>query len=96
MSQPAYLEEQYHDQTFSIAPGCYTTRQSPCVYTLADPAKELDKLTGAKKPARKSNVGSYKTPTKANTPHEALTLPFVLLFVKDLFTKFMKMFMETT
>ena len=74
-----------------MAPRSCTTCQSPCVNTLVDPAGELDELAG-QGPARRSNVGSNEAPT----PPEASIPPLVPPTSKDLFTKFMKVFMETT
>ena len=72
-----------------MAPGS-RARRSPRVNTLVDPAGELDELAG-QGPARGSNVGSDEAPTppEASTPPPAPTS-------EDLFTKFMKVFMETT
>ena len=78
-----------------MAPGFCTTRRSSCVNTLVDPAGELDELVG-QGPAKRSNAGSNESPTEALTPLEASTLPLVPPTSKDLFTKFMKVFMETT
>ena len=69
--------------------------QSPHVNTPANPAGELDELTG-QGPVRRSNVKSNEAPTKAPTPPETITLPLVLYPPKDLFTKFMKVFIEMT
>ena len=74
----------------------YTTRRSPHVNIPVDPAKELDKLASAQAPARRSNAGSDDALTKALIPPEAPIPPLVPLTFKDLFTKFMKVFMETT
>ena len=74
-----------------MAPGSYACRR-PCVNTPVDLAGELDKLVGAQSPARRSNAGS----DEALIPLEASTPPFVPPTSKDLFTKFMKVFMETT
>ena len=75
-----------------MAPGSRTTRRSPCVNTPVNPARELDELAGVQGPARRSNAGS----NEVLTPPEASTLSLVLLTSEDLFTKFMKVFMETT
>ena len=45
MGQPARLEEQHHDQVFTIALGS-CVRRSPCINTLVDPAGELNELAG--------------------------------------------------
>ena len=74
-----------------MAPGSRTTCRSPRVHTPVDPVRELDELAG-QDPARRSNVGN----------NEALILPedstpsLVPPTSKDLFTKFMKVFIETT
>ena len=78
-----------------MAPGSHACR-SPCVNTPVDPAGELDELAGAQGPARRSNAGSDEAPTEAPTPPEESTLPLVPSTSKNLFTKFMKVFMETT
>ena len=75
-----------------MAPGSRTTRWSSCVNTPVDPIGELDELAGAQGPAKGSNADSGEAPT----PLEASTLPLVAPTSKDLFTKFMKVFMETT
>ena len=49
-------------------------------------------LAGAQGPAKRSNAESNEVPT----PPEASTPPFVPPTSEDLFTKFMKVFMETT
>ena len=59
---------------------------------MVDLARELDELAGAQGPARGSNVGS----NEASTPPKASTPPLVAPTSKDLFTKFMKVFMEIT
>ena len=71
-------------------------RRNPRVNTPVDPAGELDKHAGAQGLARRSHAGSDEAPTEAPTPPEAPTLPLVPLSTKDLFMKFMKVFMETT
>ena len=77
-----------------MAPGSRATRRSPRVNTPVNPAGELDELAGAQSPVKRSNTGSNEAPTKALTLPEASTLPLVPL-IKDLFTKYMKVFMET-
>ena len=79
-----------------MAPRSRIIHRSPRVNTSVDPAGELNKLADAQGPARRSNAGSNEAPTKAFTPPEASTLPLVLPTSEDLFTKFIKMFMETT
>ena len=78
-----------------MAPGSCACR-SPRVNTLVDPAGELDELAGAQGPAKRSNAGNDEAPTEAPTPPEASTPPLVPPTSEDLFTKFMKVFMETT
>ena len=63
-----------------------------CVNILVNPAEELNELAGAQCPARRSKARSNVT----SIPPEASTLPFIFSTSKDLFTKFMKMFKETT
>ena len=95
MGQLACSKNQHHNQTFVMAPGFCACRSS-CVNTLVDPAKELDELAGAQGPAKRSNAGSDKASTKATISPEVSTPPLVPSTSKDLFTKFMKVFMETT
>ena len=66
-----------------------TTWRSPCVNLYVDPT-EQDELAGTQDLGRRSDIGS----NKAFTLFQAPTLPLVLPFSKDLFTKFMKVFME--
>ena len=79
-----------------MAPGSHITRRSPHVNTLVDLARKPDEHAGIQGLAKKSNTKSNEAFTKASTPPEALIPPLVLLPAKDLFTKFMKVFMETT
>ena len=72
-----------------MAPGSCTTRRSPCINPFIDPTKQ-DELAGAQ--GRSSNAGSNEAPTLPETP----TPPLVLPPTEDLFTKFMKVFIETT
>ena len=78
-----------------MAPGSCACR-SPCVNTPVNPAGELNELASAQGPARKSNAGSNEAFTEAPTPPETLIPPLVPPPAKDLFTKFMKVFMEMT
>ena len=95
MGQPALSEEEYHDQTFVMAPeSC--ARRSPRVNTPVDPVGDLDELAGAQGPAKRSNAGSDEALTEALTPPESSTPPLVPPTSEDLFTKFIKVFMETT
>ena len=91
MSQPANLKKQHHNQIFAITPGSCVCR-SPCINTLLDPVEELDELAGAQGQAKKPNVGN----DEASTPLKAPTLPFVSLPAKNLFRKFIKVFIEMT
>ena len=76
--------------------GSYT-QQSPSNNLLADLTEEQDELTGFQGPAGRLDPDSNEalTPLKALTPLEALILSFVPS-IKDLFTKFIKTFMEST
>ena len=69
---------------------------SPRVNPPLDPAEEQDELAGAQGPVRRSNVESNEAPTKAPIPPKAPTPPLVPLSAKDLFTKFIKVFIKTT
>ena len=71
-------------------------RRSPCVNTPVDLAGELDELAGAQGPAKRSNAGSDEAPIETPTPLEASTPPLIPPTSEDLFTKFMKVFMQTT
>ena len=71
-----------------MAPG-FHARRSLCVNTLVNPTGELDELTGAQGPAKRSNARS----NEALTPPEASIPPFIPP-TKDFFTKFMKVLME--
>ena len=68
-------------------------RWSPCVNPPTDRTGEQDELVG-QSPVRGFNARSNKAPTKALTPPKAPTLPLVPPSIKDLFTKFMKVFIE--
>ena len=79
-----------------MALGSRTTRRSPCVNTPVDPVGELDELVGAQGPAKRFNAGSDEAPTEAPIPPKASTSPLVPPTSEDLFTKFIKVFMEMT
>ena len=70
-----------------MAPGFYTTRQSPCVNLSTDIPGKQDELAGIRSDANSN---------EALISPEAPTSPFVLPAAKNLFTKFMKVFMQTT
>ena len=72
-----------------MAPESCTIRRSPCVNPLANISGEQDGLASA---PGKSDAGSNEAPT----PSEASTPPLILPPAKDLFTIFMKVFIETT
>ena len=72
-----------------MAPGSCTTRRSSRVNLSADIPREQDELANA--PGR-SDAGSNEAPT----PPEASIPSLVPPTSEDLFTKFMKVFMETT
>ena len=94
MGQPARLEESRPWSFFSyfaIALRSCTTRQSSYVNLFVNPT-EQNELAGAQDLGGRSDAGSDKAPT----PSEAPTLPLVFLSPKDLFTKFMKVFMKMT
>ena len=77
-----------------MAPGS-RARRSPRVNPPADPTGEQDELAG-QGPVRRFNAGSDEAPTEAPTPLEAPTPPLIPSSTEDLFTKFMKVFIETT
>ena len=66
-------------------------QRSPCNNPPADPTREQDKLASPQGPVERLDVGNDEAPT----PLEASTLPFVPP-TEDLFTKFMKAFVEST
>ena len=72
-----------------MASGSRTTQQIPCV-NLSVNSTEQDELADAQSPGRRSNASSNKAPTLLEAP----TLPLIPPPAKDLFTKFMKVFME--
>ena len=65
----------------------YITQRNPCINPPDNISGEQDELAGAK-----SDAGSNEAPT----PPEAPTLSLFPPPTKDLFTKFMKVFMKTT
>ena len=69
-------------------------RLSLCINPPANPTREQNKLAG-QGPIRGFNAKSDEAPTKASIPLKAPTLPLILFFTEDHFTKFMKVFMET-
>ena len=75
-----------------MAPGFHITQQSPCVNLFANPIREQNELIGNQGLARKSDASSNKAPIFSETP----ILPLILSPAKDLFLKFMKIFIETT
>ena len=72
-----------------MAPASRTTRQSPRVNPPANISGNQDELASA---PRGSDASSNEAPILSEAP----TWPLVSLPAKDLFTKFMKVFMETT
>ena len=75
-----------------MAPESCITCRSPCVNILIDLVEELDELIGAQGQVRGFNVGS----NEALTSPEAFTPPLVLPISENFFTKFIKVFIETT
>ena len=73
-----------------MAPRSYA-RRSPYNNPLANLTGEQDELVSLQGPVRRSDIGSDEAPT----PSEAPTLPLVPP-IKDLFTKFIKAFVEST
>ena len=71
-----------------MAPRFCTTQRNSCINPPTDILKKQDELVGA---PERSNAGSNGAPT----PLEAPTSPLVSPPFKDLFTKFIKVFMET-
>ena len=77
-----------------MAPRSYAQR-SLCVNSPADPIEEQYELAGQSL-VQRLNAKSNEASTKAPIPPKASTPPLVPLSIKNLFTKFMKVFMETT
>ena len=77
-----------------MAPGSYA-QWSSCVNPPVNLTGEQDELAGQGS-VQKFNIKSNKAPTKALTPLKAPTPPLVPSSTEDLFTKFIKVFMETT
>ena len=73
-----------------MAPGS-CARRSPCNNLPADPTGEQNELASPQSPERRSDAGSNEAPT----PPEAPILPLIPP-IEDLFTKFMKAFVEST
>ena len=89
MGQPAHLEESrpwFFSPSFAMAPRSLITGQSLRINLPIDPI-EQDELAGARSDADSNKALTFP---KAPTP------PLVSPSSKDLFTKFMKIFMETT
>lgn len=59
-------------------------------YFLTNSIKEQDKFAGAQSPAEKSNTDT----NKILILFKALTLLFILFFIKNLFIKFIKAFIK--
>ena len=78
-----------------MAPKSHACR-SPYVNAPTNLAKEQDELTVVQGLVRWSNAESNKALTKAFTPPEALIPPLIRPSTKDLFIRFIKVFMETT
>ena len=90
VSQPVW--NRHNQISIAMASGSYA-RRSLCINSLADSTEEQNKLAG-QSPIRRFNVGSNEAPTKASISLKVLTSPLILFFTKDLFTKFMKMFIK--
>ena len=58
---------------------------------MADPTREQDKLAGSQSLIKRSDTGNDKAFTSPKAPTPSLILP-----TKDFFTKFMKVFIEST
>ena len=70
-------------------------QQNLCVNPSANPTREQNNLA-SQGPVQRFNAESDEAPTKAPTPPEAPIPPLIPPFTEDLFTKFMKVFIETT
>ena len=68
---------------------------SPHINTPTDLAGELDELAKAQSPIRESNAGSNKVLIEASTPLKVSTPPLVLPSTENLFTRFLKVLIET-
>ena len=73
-----------------MAPG-FCARRSPRNNLLANPTRKQDEIASPQSPVRRLDTGSNEAPI----PPEAPTLPLVPP-TKDLFTKLMKAFVEST
>ena len=71
------------------------TWQSSCINSLANLAREQNKLAG-QGPVREFNIKSNKASTEAFTPLKAPTLSLVPPSTKNFFIKFMKVLMKMT
>lgn len=71
----------------------FCARRSPYVNPLAN-SIEQNKLASVKSPAKKANIKSKKASTKAPASLKALILPLLSLSIKNVFTKFIKVFIE--
>ena len=71
-----------------MAPG-FGIQQSPCVNIFINYI-ELNEIAGAQSLGNRSNAGSKK----ASIPFKASISPLVPLLTKELFLKFIKMFMK--
>ena len=65
--------------------------QNPYNNPSANPIGEQNKLAGPQTPAKRSDIGN----NKASIFFEAL-IPLFVLLIKDFFTKFIKVFIEST
>ena len=66
-----------------------------CINFLADFTRKQDEFAGQGQ-VRRSNVKSNKATSKALTLLRAPTLPLISLLTNDLFTQFIKIFLENT
>ena len=73
----------------------FCAQQSPCINLSVNFTRESNKLTGQNS-VKRFNIGSNKAFIKTFTLSEASILLFILPFTKNLFIKFMNIFMEIT
>ena len=96
MGQLVYLEKSCFCSFFFIKAPESDVQWSSHVNLLTNSIKKQDKLADAQSLAERSNIRSNKASTKAFIPLKTFTLPFILFSTKNIFTKFIKAFVELT
>ena len=93
IDQPACSKDQDYNETFAIFLW-FCAYRNPHVNPPANYTKQ-NELTSIQDLTRQSNIRSNKALSKAHTSPKAYTLFFIPPHTKNLFTKFMKMIIET-